>query len=175
MEAGTGDTYAVVMIDLDDLKEVNDTYGHESGDQYIISAAEILKKIVGEKRLTARHGGDEFVLFLEEKSEEALQEKLLQLKSAQDSSEAVLHDGQHVPLRFSMGCCFIDEVAAPYDEMLEKADIAMYEAKKTGKNRVATYCEGIDSVSGRRLDMEKNMRDATVEGYREFEVYYQHH
>ena len=118
MEAGTGDTYAVVMIDLDDLKEVNDTYGHESGDQYIISAAEILKKIVGESGLTARHGGDEFVLFLEEKSEEALQEKLLQLKSAQDSSEAVLHDGQHVPLRFSMGCCFIDEVAAPYDEML---------------------------------------------------------
>lgn len=44
LEAGTGDTYAVVMIDLDDLKEVNDTYGHESGDQYIISAAEILKR-----------------------------------------------------------------------------------------------------------------------------------
>jgi len=53
LEAGTGDTYAVVMIDLDDLKEVNDTYGHESGDQYIISAAEILKKIVGESGLTA--------------------------------------------------------------------------------------------------------------------------
>ena len=131
LEAGTGDTYAVVMIDLDDLKEVNDTYGHESGDQYIISAAEILKKIVGESGLTARHGGDEFVLFLEE----ALQEKLLQLKSAQDSSEAVLHDGQHVPLRFSMGCCFIDEVAAPYDEMLEKADIAMYQNKRQRKEK----------------------------------------
>lgn len=135
LEAGTGDTYAVVMIDLDDLKEVNDTYGHESGDQYIISAAEILKKIVGESGLTARHGGDEFVLFLEEKSEEALQEKLLQLKSAQDSSEAVLHDGHHVPLRFSMGCCFIDEVAAPYDEMLEKADIAMYQNKRQRKEK----------------------------------------
>ena len=135
LEAGTGDTYAVVMIDLDDLKEVNDTYGHESGDQYIISAAEILKKIVGESGLTARHGGDEFVLFLEEKNEETLQEKLLQLKSAQDSSEAVLHDGQHVPLRFSMGCCFIDEVAAPYDEMLEKADIAMYQNKRQRKEK----------------------------------------
>lgn len=51
LEAGTGDTYAVVMIDLDDLKEVNDTYGHESGDQYIISAAEILKKIVAKAAL----------------------------------------------------------------------------------------------------------------------------
>ena len=49
----------------------------------------------------------------------------------------------------------------------------MYEAKKTGKNRVETYREGNDSVSGRRLDMQKNMRDAMVEGYREFEVYYQ--
>ena len=135
LEAGTGDTYAVVMIDLDDLKEVNDTYGHESGDQYIISAAEILKKIVGESGLTARHGGDEFVLFLEEKSEEALREKLTQLEQAQDSSEAVLHDGQHVPLRFSMGCCFIAEVAAPYDEMLEKADIAMYQNKRQRKEK----------------------------------------
>lgn len=69
------------------------------------------------------------------KSEEALQEKLLQLKSAQDSSEAVLHDGHHVPLRFSMGCCFIDEVAAPYDEMLEKADIAMYQNKRQRKEK----------------------------------------
>ena len=79
---------------------------------------------MGESGLTARHGGDEFVLFLEEKSEEALQEKLLQLKSAQDSSEAVLHDGQHVPLRFSMGCCFIDE-----------ADIAMYQNKRQRKEK----------------------------------------
>ena len=128
------DVYGI-MMDVNCFKEINDTYGHESGDQYIISAAEILKKIVGESGLTARHGGDEFVLFLEEKSEEALQEKLLQLKSAQDSSEAVLHDGQHVPLRFSMGCCFIDEVAAPYDEMLEKADIAMYQNKRQRKEK----------------------------------------
>ena len=49
----------------------------------------------------------------------------------------------------------------------------MYEAKKSGKNRVARYNEGINSASGRRLDMEKNMRDATVDGYKEFEVYYQ--
>ena len=49
----------------------------------------------------------------------------------------------------------------------------MYEAKKGGKNRVAGYSDRLDSVSGRRLDMEKNMRDATADGYREFEIYYQ--
>lgn len=64
-----------------------------------------------------------------------LTDKSLQLEQAQDSSEAVLHDGQHVPLRFSMGCCFIDEVAAPYDEMLEKADIAMYQNKRQRKEK----------------------------------------
>ena len=68
------------MIDLDDLKEVNDTYGHESGDQYIISAAEILKKIVGESGLTARHGGDEFVLFLEEKTKKRCKKSFFSLK-----------------------------------------------------------------------------------------------
>ena len=69
------------------------------------------------------------------KAKKRCKKKLLQLKSAQDSSEAVLHDGQHVPLRFSMGCCFIDEVAAPYDEMLEKADIAMYQNKRQRKEK----------------------------------------
>lgn len=136
LEAGTDNTCAVVMIDLDDLKEINDTYGHEGGDRYIISAAEVLKNIVGESGLAARHGGDEFVLFLRAENEEALQEKLQQLESAQDDAEAVLHDGQRVPLRFSMGCCFLNDTAAPYDEMLEKADIAMYQNKRQRKEKL---------------------------------------
>lgn len=69
------------------------------------------------------------------KAKKRCKKSFFSFKSAQDSSEAVLHDGQHVPLRFSMGCCFIDEVAAPYDEMLEKADIAMYQNKRQRKEK----------------------------------------
>ena len=63
----------------------------------------------------------------------------------------------------SMGIVTFPDAGDSVTDLIKKADIAMYEAKKTGKNRVETYREGNDSVSGRRLDMEKNMRDATVD------------
>ena len=73
----------------------------------------------------------------------------------------------------SMGIVTFPDEGDSVTDMIKKADIAMYEAKKSGKNRLARYSDSIDSTSGRRLDMEKNMRDATVDGYGEFEVYYQ--
>lgn len=136
LSAGTDKTCAIVMIDLDDLKEVNDTHGHEGGDRYILSAAEILKNIVGKSGLTARHGGDEFVLFLHGESEEALHETLERLEQAQDTSEAALQNDTCVPLRFSMGCCFIDDTNTPYDELLERADLAMYQNKRQRKEKL---------------------------------------
>ena len=73
----------------------------------------------------------------------------------------------------SMGIVIFPELGESVVDLVKKADIAMYEAKKSGKNRVARYSDDINTISGRRLDMERNMRDATTDGYEEFEVYYQ--
>ncbi len=73
----------------------------------------------------------------------------------------------------SMGVVTFPDDGDNVQEIIKKADIAMYEAKNMGKNRYARYSDSLGSYSGRRLDMEKNMRDAAVAGYGEFEVYYQ--
>ena len=73
----------------------------------------------------------------------------------------------------SMGIVHFPEAGEDVQDLIKKADIAMYEAKKTGKNRVATYSSNIHSDSNKRLDLEKNLREAVIDDYREFQVYYQ--
>jgi predicted signal transduction protein with EAL and GGDEF domain len=116
-------------------------------------------------------GGDEFVIIIPPGIYEEL--------------DRIIHDIKEIFLRpwflkeseyyctMSMGIVDFPEHGEAVHELIQKADIAMYEAKKGGKNRIATYSSESGMKSGRRLDMEKNMREATAKGYQEFEVYYQ--
>lgn len=123
---------AAVMVDADGLKMVNDTYGHENGDEYLKKIAEMLKQEAGENSILCRQGGDEFTLFYYKYGKEALIQKIEALKALQSGQKARLRDGLTVDLRFSMGSSMAYG-AVDYDKMYREADEKMYEDKRMRK------------------------------------------
>lgn len=158
-------------LDLDDFKHINDGLGHQYGDVLLKAISHSLQRIEGIQNNCYRMGGDEFVIVIppeQYRRFDRIEEDIRQIFA----KPWFLKDTDYY-CTMSMGIVTFPEYGDSVADLIKKADIAMYEAKKGGKNRVARYNEGINSASGRRLDMEKNMRDATVDGYKEFEVYYQ--
>lgn len=165
------ETGAILYLDLDDFKHINDGLGHQYGDILLKSISHSLKQIEGIQRTCYRMGGDEFVIVVPPGFYSELDRIIDDIRNI-FSKPWFLKDGDYY-CTMSMGIVTFPESGDFVADLVKKADIAMYEAKKSGKNRISRYLDGIDSVSGRRLDMEKNMRDATVGGYKEFQVYYQ--
>lgn len=168
---GGGGKGALLYLDLDDFKHINDGLGHQYGDVLLKSISRALRSVNGIENTCYRMGGDEFVIIIPPAVYERFEKILEDIKTI-FAKPWFLKDSDYY-CTMSMGIVTFPDAGDSVTDLIKKADIAMYEAKKTGKNRVARYSEGKDSISGRRLDMEKNMRDATAEGYREFEVYYQ--
>ena len=162
---------ALCYLDLDDFKHINDGLGHQYGDVLLKAISHSLQRIEGIQNNCYRMGGDEFVIVIppeQYRRFDRIEEDIRQIFA----KPWFLKDTDYY-CTMSMGIVTFPEYGDSVADLIKKADIAMYEAKKGGKNRVARYNEGINSASGRRLDMEKNMRDATVDGFKEFEVYYQ--
>lgn len=166
-----GQTGAILYLDLDDFKHINDGLGHQYGDVLLKSISHSLKSIKGIESTCYRMGGDEFVIVVPPAYYPEFDRIIDDIKQI-FTKPWFLKDADYY-CTMSMGIVTFPDAGDSVQDLVKKADIAMYEAKKSGKNRVATYKAGVDSASGRRLDMEKNMRDATVSGYEEFEVYYQ--
>jgi len=128
---------AVVMIDADGLKGINDTYGHEMGDVYLKKVGNVIHNFGIQSSLSARIGGDEFVLFLYDYTgEDELLNTIQTIEYIQGHSTARLKDNLTVPLRFSFGYCMLKE-GMSYEEMLKTADTLMYENKRKRKAEAA--------------------------------------
>ena len=128
---------AIIMIDADGLKEINDTYGHEKGDIYLKKIANLINNFGIKSSVSARQGGDEYILFLYDyDSEEELSRTIETLRYIQSTSTASLGKGITVPLRFSMGCCIVEN---EYDiqKLFKIADKRMYEDKVERKKQFA--------------------------------------
>lgn len=123
---------ALIFVDLDRLKHINDTYGHSVGDSYLLVAAEVLQRGLRSTDYIARWGGDEFAVLLPETEAEAAVEvanKLLQLFSATTTSVG----GQQLSISASIGIALMPEHTTSANELLMFADAAMYEAKQCGR------------------------------------------
>ncbi len=166
-----GEIGALLYLDLDDFKHINDGLGHQYGDLLLKNISRAFTQIKGISDTCYRMGGDEFVIIIPPKYMSLHDEIIENIKDI-FSKPWYLKDADYY-CTMSMGIVTFPEGGDSVEDLIKKADIAMYEAKKSGKNRCAEYSSKSDSISRRRLDMEKNLRDAMVEGYSEFEVYYQ--
>ncbi|GGN94348.1 putative bifunctional diguanylate cyclase/phosphodiesterase [Saccharibacillus kuerlensis] len=158
----SNETFAVVMIDLDRFKNVNDTLGHDVGDRLLVSVAERLRLCVGESDMVARQGGDEFTLILRSidgrEGARAAGQRILEALSPPHSL------GEHEIVSLpSIGLSVypIDDVTPV--GLMKKADIALYQVKYGGRGHYRLYCEADPGLS-RKFLLEKDLGQAIEEG-----------
>jgi diguanylate cyclase (GGDEF)-like protein/PAS domain S-box-containing protein len=162
--------YAVLFLDLDRFKDVNDSLGHLIGDQLLVATAHLLQAILRPMDTVARFGGDEFVILLEEIKDvsdvtrvaDRIQKKLMQ---------ATLLPNHTIFMSASMGIVLSATGYQRPEDVLRDADTAMYRAKENGRSRFEIFDVAMRDQIMHRLDMESALRQAIEKD--EMEVYYQ--
>ena len=167
--ADNGRRVALLFLDLDNFKVINDSLGHAIGDRLLVGVADRLRSCVRPCDTPARLGGDEFILLLEGLNDET--DALDIARRVQVSlREPFLIDGHEVFATCSIGVTFADSAADP-EVLLRNADIAMYQAKNGGKSRFAVFDSSMHDSVLQRLRLENDLRRALERG--ELAVYYQ--
>lgn len=162
---------ALLYIDLDDFKHINDGLGHQYGDVLLKAISHSLQKIEGVENTCYRMGGDEFIVIVPDNANGRLEYVAKTIQTI--FSQPWFLKGEDYYCTMSMGIACFPTDANSVQELIRKADMALFSAKKEGKNRIEFYNDKDAVFAHRRLDMEKNMRKATLDECKEFEVYYQ--
>lgn len=163
---------AVFYLDLDRFKFINDTYGHTAGDVLLKHVSKILKSAVREQDIVTRLGGDEFVIAIPCITDLKYVEQIA-LKILNKLEEPIELNGgtKKVNISTSIGISVYPSDATNINELLERADAAMYHAKERGRNNFQFYREEIDAKIDYRVKIENGIRRAF--GYDELSLYYQ--
>lgn len=165
-----GRRLAVLFIDCDKFKHINDTLGHAIGDQVLRSIARRLTACVRESDTVSRHGGDEFLVLLSE-VDHAGDAGVLAEKIVQSVSEPHLVAGHELQLTVSVGISLYPEDGQDAQSLIGRADAAMYHAKNTGRNRVGFYRPDMESTAVQRSSIESELRSAL--DHEQFVLHYQ--
>jgi diguanylate cyclase (GGDEF)-like protein/PAS domain S-box-containing protein len=163
-----GEAVAVLFIDLDDFKLVNDSFGHQIGDQLLCQVAEKLRSVARATDVIARQGGDEFLILMADlpplgadPSPAEIASMLAQRIGNVLTEPIVLH-GTDVYVSASVGISIYPQDATSADDLLKRADVAMYTAKDTGRNGYELYTDdGTDAMA--RLSLAARLHRATSE------------
>jgi diguanylate cyclase (GGDEF)-like protein len=165
-----GRRLAVIFIDLDGFKNVNDTSGHEVGDHLLRAVATRLAGCVRESDTVARLGGDEFVVLLPELREET-DVAAVAAKIVVAIGQPFVLGGQECRVTASAGIAVYPKDGVDEQALMKGADVAMYQAKADGKNNFRFYSEQLNAAAAERLALEDGLRVAVARG--EFELHYQ--
>lgn len=128
--------FAIIMMDIDDFKKVNDTYGHQFGDEVLISTANVIKRGIDKVDVLARYGGEEFILYIPDYvDEEKVYDKIEAIRKTIET-EKVTFNGDSKSVTVSFGISFFPLNGTDVNGLINKADDLLYRAKRSGKNRV---------------------------------------
>ncbi len=161
---------ALLFIDLDHFKQINDSLGHTVGDEVILEVADRLRQVVGNGDLVARVSGDEFLVLLTELEDEAeVREKCRIIEAA--IVQPMTLGAHKILTTISMGVSISPEHGIELAELLRRADIALYEAKRNGRGRFEIFKEAMEDSIIIRRELEVEIERALSRG--EFQNYYQ--
>lgn len=166
-----GNKGAVLFIDLDDFKHINDGLGHQYGDILLQQIAAGIAGIPGLRGHCYRMGGDEFVIIVGSELFGDLDKVINNITSLFNKQWYLMETEYFCTM--SMGIAFFPDNSVDVHEITRMADVAMYAAKRSGKNRYVYYSSEVESATAKRLDIENSMRQAVSTGIDEFIVFYQ--
>ncbi len=162
--------FAYLFIDLDNFKNINDTLGHDIGDELLTMIAGIMQEVIRDYDIIARVGGDEFVVVLSRYQNHIELNHIIQRIISKLSE---IHTVGTYPVRTSasIGVAFYPKDGIDSQSLLKNADIAMYESKKSGKNQIHYFTESLHQTILAEVELENDLRSALQN--QEFELYYQ--
>ena len=173
--ARSGRLGALMFMDLDHFKTINDTLGHDVGDLLLLQVANRLRACVREADTVARLGGDEFVVMLEDLEmpapNAAAQTELIGEKILAELNRPYLLDQHSLVSTPSIGVTLFNGRAHSLDDLLKQADIAMYQAKTSGRNAIRFYDPLMQAAIAARTSLENDLRDALEQ--EQFTLYFQ--
>jgi diguanylate cyclase (GGDEF)-like protein len=162
-------TLALLFIDLDGFKQVNDTFGYKQGDSVLDTVANRLTTLLSNKAEVFRLAGDEFTVLINDTTKEEVQNIL---QAIIDSfSDKIYIDEYDLSITPSIGICLYPDYAENKEELIENADIAMYTAKEEGKNTYCFFESELKQVTNREMILSKSLRKAIARN--EFILHYQ--
>jgi diguanylate cyclase (GGDEF)-like protein len=151
---------ALLFVDLDRFKAINDTLGHAAGDRLLLTVSERLRAAVRGSDLVCRVSGDEFLLLLREAtSPEAVQVAVHRMLSSLGEAFEV-QGGQQAHVSASIGIALFPQDGEEFDELVRHADMAMYQAKEQGRSRFSFYQSHMDAQLAQRLELERELAEA---------------
>ena len=151
-------TFAMLFLDLDNFKWVNDSLGHRFGDKVLIEVSKIIGAIVSEDSIVSRLGGDEFVIL--SPYEDSLSISKLASELIESVKLPLTIEGKEINVGWSIGVSLFPENADTYTLLLQNADTAMYEAKAKGRNNFKFFSDDMNSFAKERLKIDTKLRHA---------------
>lgn len=165
------ETFAVLVLDLDGFKHVNDTLGHAAGDELLKKLAQRLSSVLRETDILTRLGGDEFAIVQSGEANQREAAIALAVRVLEAVAKPFDLDGHHVTIGTSIGIALAPDDAADSGELLQKADLALYRVKSEGKNNFRFFDAEMSKDATERLHLLADMRAALTR--KEFELHYQ--